>query len=97
MPEKKKRKGILVSPPYPRPREPPLLGDTIETERLRVLEILMRVSKYFGGLLIAAGVLILVLCTQFSSILEVRILFLFILTFVGGVNIICGLLLLAKE
>lgn len=95
--KKKKEEQIQVSPPYPRRREPPLLEDTTATERLQVFEILMRISKYFGGLLIATGILLFLLSTQFLSILEVKILFLIILGFISIVNILCGLILLAKE
>ncbi|RLI46965.1 hypothetical protein DRO69_01975 [Candidatus Bathyarchaeota archaeon] len=95
--KKKKRKEILVSPPYPRRLEPPLLEDTTEMERRQVFEKLMKVSKYFGGLLIATGILLFLLSTQFLSILEARILFLLVLGFISIVNILCGLMLLAKE
>lgn len=97
MPKNKKKKEILVNPPYLKRREPPLLVDTTKKERRQVFKILARASKVFASILIVTGTLLLLLSTQFLFMLEVRISFLLILGFISIVNILCGLVLLAKE
>jgi len=85
MPEKK-RKEVLVKPPYLRVMEEPLIQDTTELERLRVFQISKRIGKYLSGLVIAMGILLLLLSTQFLfsevetpfsalALLNVRLLF----------------------
>jgi len=85
MPEKK-RKEVLVKPPYLRVLEDPLIQDTTEVERLHVFQISKRIGKYLSGLVIAMGILLLLLSTQFLlsevetpfsalALLDVRLLF----------------------
>jgi len=85
MPEKK-RKEVLVKPPYLRVREDPLIQDTTEVERLHIFQISKRMGKYLSGLIIGMGIFLLLLSTQFLfseaetpfsalALLNVRLLF----------------------
>ena len=61
----KKKKEIVVPPPYPPRRTEELLEDTTTAERVRVFEISARIGKYMSGLLIAVGVMLAFVSTQF--------------------------------
>jgi hypothetical protein len=79
-----------------------LLKDTTMKEKIRVFRLSQRISMYLRGLMFATGAIAILLSAEcligaeFLFRLEMRPLFLGALTFVGLVNMICGLLLLAK-
>jgi len=83
--------------------EDSLLKDTTVKEKFHVFEISKRISKYLSGLLFATGAISILLSAQYfvgAKLLlayELKTLFLFALGFIGAVNLIAGLLLLAKE
>ena len=85
------------------PTEDTLIKDTTFGEKLHVFEISKRISKYLSGLLFATGAISILMSAEYfvgagsSLVFELRYLFLFVLSFVGAVNLICGLLLLSKE
>jgi len=85
------------------PSEGALINDTTVKEKFHVFEISKRISKYMSGLLFATGAISMLLSCQYflgARLLlafEMKNLFLFALAFIGAVNIVSGLLLLAKE
>ena len=89
--------AILDSP------EDSLLKDTTVTEKFHVFEISKRISKYLSSLLFATGAISMLLSAQYflgAKLLlafELKTLFILALGFIGAVNLISGLLLLAKE
>jgi len=88
----------IVDPP-----EDSLLKDTTVTEKFRVFEISKRISRYLSNLLFATGAISMLLSAQYflgAKLLlafELKTLFMLALGFIGIVNLISGLLLLAKE
>ena len=81
-----------------------LLKNTINEERLRVCRVVRRLGLRLCGLMIASGLLLFVfgiylLIEPQDPVLSVRInnIFTGALGFVGGLNILCGLLLLLGE
>jgi len=101
----KKKKEIVVSPPYLQQRTEELLEDTTTAERVRVFEISARIGKYMSGLLIAVGAMLAFVSISALTFLDVKLLFtpewrttsIIVLGFVGAVNVFCGLVMLAKE
>jgi len=85
------------------PPENSLLKDTTVTEKFRVFEISKRISRYLSNLLFATGAISMLLSVQYllgAKLLlafELKTLFMLALGFIGTVNLISGLLLLAKE
>lgn len=83
--------------------EDSLLKDTTVTEKFHVFEISKRISKYLSSLLFATGAISILLSAQYflgAKLLlafELKTLFVLALGFIGTVNLISGLLLLAKE
>jgi len=83
--------------------EDSLLKDTTVTEKFYVFEISKRISKYLSSLLFATGAISILLSTQYflgARLLlasELKTLFILALGFIGVVNFVSGLLLLAKE
>lgn len=84
--------------------EEKLLKDTIEEERLQVRNIVRKLGSKLSGLMIACGILVLVfgiylLVIPLDPELSPRLNTIFIgaLGFLGGLNILCGLLLLLGE
>lgn len=110
MPRKKKTE-VKVEPDFvPYLKEPEILKDTIEVERRRVFTITRRAGKGLSGLLITIGSMLTFLSLQYivSPILDIQGLptlgdlltsefIIFTAGFLGVVNIICGLILLAKD
>lgn len=81
-----------------------LLKNTVEEERLKVCNIVRRLGSKLSGLMITCGFLVFAfgvyaLITPQDSILSARlnIVFTGALGFLGGLNILCGLLLLLGE
>ena len=80
-----------------------LIKDTTVKEKSNVFEISKRIGKYLSGLLFATGAASILLSVQYFLsaklllVSELKNLFLLALGFIGTVNLIAGLLLLAKE
>jgi len=101
MPKKRKRKEIVVASPSFRRRKEELLEDTTGVEALDVFKISEKVGRLLSILIILVGVLFS-LFSLYGILTSTPFLFsdpLFIgaLGFLGIINIICGLILLAKE
>jgi len=103
MPKKKKRKEILVDTSLLRRREEELLKDTTGLESYDVFKISARFGRLLGRLVAAVGILFLILSLYILStdaqflLLGSEVLFFIFLGFLGAINILGGLLLLAKE
>jgi len=84
-------------------REDALINDTTVKEKFHVFAISKRISRYLSGLLFATSATSLLLSGEYlmgAKLLvafELKPIFLFALGFIGAINLICGLLLLAKE
>lgn len=104
MPKKRRKKKNLVdTSSVSRKRKEELLKDTTRIESYHVFKISTRVGRLLSGLMAGVGVLlfifslyILFVDTQFSF-QGFEALFSGILGFLGVVNVLCGLILLAKE
>jgi len=85
------------------PQGDSLIKDTTVEEKIHVFEISERISKYLSSLLFVTGAVSILLSAQYflgARLLlsfELKTLFLLALAFIGIVNLIAGLLLLAKE
>lgn len=81
-----------------------LLKNTIEEERSQIYNVVRRLGSKLSGLLITCGVLVFIfgiyiLIVPPDPVLSARlgIVFACALGFIGGLNILCGLLLLLGE
>jgi hypothetical protein len=81
-----------------------LLKNTIAEERFKVIDVVRRLGSKLSGLMITCGFLVLafgvyVLLMPQDPVLSVRLNAIFIgaLGFVGGFNIVCGMLLLLEK
>jgi len=89
--------AILDSP------EDSLLKDTTVKEKFHVFEISKRISRYLSSLLFVTGAISILLSAEYflgarlMLSFELKTLFILALGFVGVVNLVSGLLLLAKE
>jgi len=85
------------------PKEDSLIKDTTVKEKFHVFEVSERISRYLSGLLFATGAVSILLSAQYflgARLLlyfEFKTLFILALGFIGIINLIAGLLLLAKE
>jgi hypothetical protein len=85
------------------PKEDGLVKDTTMKEKMRVFHVSRKISMYLGGLLFATGAISILMSAEYLLgadlllALELKAFFLTVLGFIGLVNLICGLLLLAKE
>lgn len=84
--------------------EKELLKNTIEEERLKVSNVVRRLGSKLSGLMFTCGFLVFALGIYFlistpDPVLSPRLSIIFIsaLSFVGGLNMLCGLLLLLGE
>ena len=101
MPRKrKKEREISVSAPDYIPKRAPILKDTTGTEALDVFKVAENVSRVLSFVMVAVGILVAVLAA-YSILTSVNIflnaLFVGVIGLVGALNILCGLLLLAKK
>ena len=97
----KKRKEIVVSPPALKPKEEALLKDTTGVEALDVSKASMKIGKYLAGIMVVVGAS-LSLFALYDILVSTELLlsspfFIGIMGFLGAINILCGLVLLAKE
>ena len=104
MPKKRRKKEILVdASSVSRKRKEDLLKDTTRIESYHVSKISARVGRLLSGLMGGVGVLLLIFSlyilfvdTQFS-LQGFEAPFSGVLGFLGVANVLCGLILLAKE
>jgi hypothetical protein len=85
-------------------KEEDLLKNTIEEERIQLCKVSRRLGSKLSGLMITCGLLVLIfgayiLMTPPNPVLSDRLCAILTgaLGFVGGLNILCGLLLLLGE
>jgi len=98
--KKQKKEKISVRAPDYIPKKEPIFKDTTGTEALDVFKLTGIIGKIFSFVSIVAGIFVMVfviyniltLANMFQNPL-----FLTVLGMVGAINIICGLLLLAKK
>ncbi len=98
--ERRKKREISVRAPDYIPKREPILKDTTGSEALDVFKVAENTGRVFSFAMIVAGIFIVVLSAYalFSSInLLSNPLFVGVLGFVGAINLLCGLLLLAKK
>jgi len=85
------------------PPEDSLLKDTTVKEKFHVFEISKRISRYLSSLLFVTGAISILLSAEYflgARLLlsfELKTLFIITLGFIGVINLVSGLLLLAKE
>ncbi len=101
MPKKRKRKEIVVAAPSFRRRKEALLEDTTGVEALDVFKASEKVGRLLSILIIAVGAL-LSLFSLYGILTSTPFLFsdplsIGAIGFLAVINIICGLILLAKE
>ncbi len=101
MPRKRKReREISVSAPDYIPKRAPILKDTTGTEALDVFKVAETVGRVLSFVLVAVGIFVAILAA-YSTLTSINIflnpLFVGVLGLVGALNILCGLLLLAKK
>ena len=104
MPKKRRKKEILVdASSVSGKRKEELLRDTTRIESNHVSKISARVGRVLSGLMAGVGVLLLIFSiyilfvdTQFS-LQGFEAPFSGVLGFLGVANVLCGLILLAKE
>ena len=101
MTKKRKRKENMVSVPSFRRRKEALLEDTTGVEALDVFKASQKVGRLLSSLIIAVGAL-LSLFSLYGILTSTPFLFsdplsIGALGFLAVINILCGLILLAKE
>jgi len=101
MPKKRKRKEIVVAATSLRNRKEELLEDTTRVEALDVFKASEKVGRLLSSLIIAVGAL-LSLFSLYGILTSTPFLFsdplsIGVIGFLGVINILCGLILLAKE
>ena len=101
MPRKRKReREISVNAPDYIPKRESILRDTTGTEALDVFKLSGTVGRILSLVMLAFGIFITVLAAySLSSSINMLLspLFMDVLGVVGGLNILCGLLLLSKK
>lgn len=97
--DKKKREFSVRAPDYI-PKKAPIFKDTTGTEALDVFKVAETIGRVLSFALFATGIFLIVLST-YSILASVNMfvapIFLGIFGFVGALNILCGLILLAKK
>ena len=101
MSKKRKRKEVVVAAPASRRREETLHEDTTGVEALDVFKASEKVGRFLSILIVAVGAL-LSLFSLYGILTSTPFLFsdplsIGALGFLGVINTICGLILLAKE
>ncbi len=102
MPKKRREEEISFTPAILRRREEPLIEDTTGVEQLAVFRASERIGRALSGVMIAAGALLLLFSVSaavsgawFTA--EMRFPVTLLIGFIGVINTLCGLVLLAKE
>ncbi len=97
---KRRKREISVHAPDYIPKREPIFKDTTGTEALDVFKVAETVGRVLSFVMFAAGIFVVVL-SAYSILTAVNMflnpLFMGVLGFVGALNILCGLLLLAKK
>jgi len=101
LPRKRKReREISVSAPDYIPKREPIFKDTTGTEALDVFKVAETVGRVLSFGMFAVGIFVAVL-SAYSILTSVNMFlnppFVGVLGLVGAINILCGLLLLAKK
>ena len=101
MPRKRKReREISVSAPDYIPKRAPILKDTTGTEALDVFKVAETIGRVLSFVMVAVGIFVAILAA-YSILTSINMflnpLFVGVLGLVGALNILCGLLLLAKK
>ncbi|PVX24089.1 MAG: hypothetical protein CW691_08690 [Candidatus Bathyarchaeum sp.] len=100
MPKKRKKRDISVSAPDYIPKRAPIFKDTTGTEALDVFKAAETAGRVMSFIMVAIGIFVTVL-SAYSTLTSVNMLinplFLGALGIIGALNILCGLLLLAKK
>ncbi|MEJ2242007.1 MAG: hypothetical protein P8Y18_07685 [Candidatus Bathyarchaeota archaeon] len=96
----KKERRISVRAPDYIPKKEPIFKDTTGTEALDIFKLIATLGKIFSIITIAGGIFA-ISYIMYNIIMSTNIfldsLFITILGFIGGINIVCGLFLLAKK
>ena len=98
--KRRKERKISVRAPDYIPKREPIFKDTTGTEALDVFKVAETVGRVLSFIMFAVGILVVVL-SSYSILTAANMflnpLFIGILGLVGALNILCGLLLLAKK
>ena len=98
--KRKKERQVSVRAPDYIPKRAPIFKDTTGTEALDVFKVAEKVGRVVSFAMFVVGIFV-VIFAAYSSVASVNMfmnpLFIGVLGFVGALNILCGLLLLAKK
>jgi hypothetical protein len=98
--KRKKKREISVHAPDYIPKRAPIFKDTTGTEALDVFKVAENAGRVLSFVMFSVGVLVFVL-SAYSILTSINMflnpLFIGVLGLVGAINILCGLLLLAKK
>ena len=98
--KRKKERQILVCAPDYIPKREPIIKDTTGTEALDVFKITGIAGRIFSFVTFAVGIFVTVFSGYTlltSADMFLNPLFMVVLGCVGIINLVCGLLLLAKK
>jgi hypothetical protein len=101
MPKKRGRREVVVASPSFKRRKEELLKDTTRVEALGVFKASEKMGRVLSSLIITVGIL-LSLSSLYGILTSAQFSFsdpmiISALGFLGAINILCGLILLAKE
>jgi len=98
--KRKKEREISVHAPDYIPKRAPIFKDTTGTEALDVFKVAENAGRVLSFVMFAVGIFVVVL-SAYSILTAANMflnpLFIGVLGLVGALNILCGLLLLAKK
>lgn len=96
----KKERRISVRAPDYIPKKEPIFKDTTGTEALDIFKLTSTIGRIFSTITIVTGIFA-IFYVIYNIIISANIFlspsFVTILGFIGSINIVCGLLLLAKK
>lgn len=96
----KKDRRISVRAPDYIPKKEPIFKDTTGTEALDIFKLTGTIGRVFSTITIATGIFAIfyvIYNVVMSANIFLNPFFITILGFIGAINIVCGLLLLAKK
>jgi hypothetical protein len=100
LPRQQKNREFSVHAPHYIPKNTPILKDTTGTEALDVFKMAKRLGRAMSFAIVVVGIFIVIL-SAYSMLIDINIflnpLFMGILCLLGALNILSGLLLLAKK
>lgn len=101
MPKKRnKEKEFSVRAPTFIPKKAPIFKDTTGTEALDVFKLAETIGRLLSIVMVAVGIIVVALSVYSmpnAATMFTNPFFIGVLGFVGAVNILCGLILLAKR